>query len=73
MSSHGTDKLFAGSIPELYDTHLVPLIFEPYAADLAQRLAPRRLARVLVNAPHGVGSVTAHRGQRLWPCARPAP
>ena len=38
MSSHDTDEVFAGSIPELYDTHLVPLIFEPYAADLADRL-----------------------------------
>jgi len=25
------DKVFAGSIPKLYDTYLVPLIFEPYA------------------------------------------
>ena len=33
-----TDKLFSGSIPKLYETHLVPLIFEPYAADLKQRL-----------------------------------
>ena len=40
-----TDKAFAGSIPENYDRHMVPLIFEPYAADLAQRaasLSPRR-------------------------------
>jgi len=35
MSSHINDKIFAGAIPELYETHLVPLIFEPYAADLA--------------------------------------
>jgi len=47
MSSHDTDKLFAGSIPELYDTYLVPLIFEPYAADLVNRLASRPLTRVL--------------------------
>jgi hypothetical protein len=25
----GTDELFAGSIPEIYDRLLVPLIFEP--------------------------------------------
>jgi hypothetical protein len=31
----GLDKVFSGSIPKLYDTHLVPLIFEPYASDLA--------------------------------------
>jgi hypothetical protein len=26
------DKLFAGSIPEIYDRYLVPLIFESYAS-----------------------------------------
>jgi SAM-dependent methyltransferase len=34
-----TDKVFAGSIPKLYEKYLVPLIFEPYAADLVNRLA----------------------------------
>src|SRR5712691_5282641 len=57
MSSLDIDKVFAGSIPELYDTHLVPLIFEPYAADLAARLALRPLARVLEIAA-GTGVVT---------------
>src|SRR5256885_13742192 len=57
MSDHGTDKVFAGSIPELYDTYLVPLIFEPYAADLVARLASRPLARVLEIAA-GTGVVT---------------
>lgn len=33
------DKDFVGSIPEFYDTYLVPLIFQPYANDLAQRIA----------------------------------
>ena len=41
------DKVFTGSIPKLYDTHLVPLIFAPYAADLASRLQARPLSRVL--------------------------
>ena len=31
----GADKVFAGSIPKFYETYLVPLLFEPYAADLA--------------------------------------
>jgi len=57
MSDHGTDKVFAGSIPELYETYLVPLIFEPYAADLVARLASRPLARVLEIAA-GTGVVT---------------
>ena len=52
-----TDKVFAGSIPEIYDTHLVPLIFEPYAADLANRLRSRPLSRVLEIAA-GTGVVT---------------
>ena len=30
-----TDKVFAGSIPELYDTYLVPLIFQGFAPDMA--------------------------------------
>ncbi len=32
-----TDKMFAGSIPENYDRHMVPSIFKPYAADMARR------------------------------------
>jgi len=52
-----TDKVFAGSIPKLYETYLVPLIFEPYAADLANRLASRPLTRVLEIAA-GTGVVT---------------
>src|SRR6266508_1647168 len=57
MTSHGNDKLFSGSIPELYDTHLVPLIFEPYAADLVERLASKPMGRVLEIAA-GTGVVT---------------
>jgi SAM-dependent methyltransferase len=47
MGSPDTDKVFAGSIPKLYETYLVPLIFEPYAADLANRLRSKPLAKVL--------------------------
>jgi SAM-dependent methyltransferase len=57
MPSPNSDKVFAGPIPKLYDTHLVPLIFEPYAADLASRLSSRRIARVLEIAA-GTGVVT---------------
>jgi len=57
MSAPDTDKIFAGSIPKLYETCLVPLIFEPYAADLAGRLKSRPLARVLEIAA-GTGVVT---------------
>jgi SAM-dependent methyltransferase len=57
MVSRDTDKAFAGSIPKLYDTYLVPLIFEPYAADLVDRLGSRSLSRVLEIAA-GTGVVT---------------
>jgi SAM-dependent methyltransferase len=57
MSSPNTDKVFAGSIPKLYDTYLVPLIFEPYAAELVGRLRARPLSRVLEIAA-GTGVVT---------------
>ena len=32
-----SDKKFVGSIPDIYDDYLVPLIFEAYASDLATR------------------------------------
>jgi ubiquinone/menaquinone biosynthesis C-methylase UbiE len=52
-----SDKLFAGSIPEIYDRFLVPLIFEPYARDLAERLAKTEPRNVLETAA-GTGVVT---------------
>jgi ubiquinone/menaquinone biosynthesis C-methylase UbiE len=52
-----SDNIFAGSIPELYDKYLVPLIFEPYASDLVNRLRSRSLSRVLETAA-GTGVVT---------------
>ena len=57
MNSPDTDKVFTGSIPKLYETYLVPLIFEPYAADLVNRLSSRSLSRVLEIAA-GTGVVT---------------
>ncbi|OWW20634.1 SAM-dependent methyltransferase [Noviherbaspirillum denitrificans] len=52
-----TDKLFAGSIPKLYETLLVPLIFAPYAADLAARSRSNNVTRLLEIAA-GTGVVT---------------
>ena len=57
MAAHGTDQVFSGSIPELYDTLLVPLIFEPYAVDMAARAAACEPRRVLEVAA-GTGAVT---------------
>ncbi len=59
-----SDKTFAGSIPKLYDEYLVPLIFEPYAADLVNRLRSRALTRVLEIAA-GTGVVTRAMSSEL--------
>ena len=64
MNSPETDKIFAGSIPKLYDEYIVPLIFEPYAVDLVRRLASRPLARVLEIAA-GTGVVTRELASEL--------
>ncbi|HWG10644.1 MAG TPA: methyltransferase domain-containing protein [Rhodanobacteraceae bacterium] len=52
-----SDTVFSGSIPVLYETLLVPLIFQPYAEDLKERLHCRPLSRVLEIAA-GTGVVT---------------
>ena len=57
MSSPDADKVFAGSIPRLYESHLVPLLFEPYAAELVSRLVSLAPSRVLEVAA-GTGVVT---------------
>src|SRR5438093_12734225 len=51
------DSVFGARIPRLYETHLVPLIFEPYAVDLAERLASRSVTSMLEIAA-GTGVVT---------------
>jgi SAM-dependent methyltransferase len=58
------DKTFAGSIPEIYDAWLVPLIFEPYAIDLAARIAARPPADLLELAA-GTGAVTRRIAREL--------
>jgi ubiquinone/menaquinone biosynthesis C-methylase UbiE len=52
-----TDRQFTGSIPEFYDRFFVPLIFEPYAADIARRMIALRPRRILEVAA-GTGAVT---------------
>ncbi|HEX8191554.1 MAG TPA: methyltransferase domain-containing protein [Allosphingosinicella sp.] len=56
MSS--TDAAFSGSIPALYDRCLGPFLFEPYARDLADRVAAMAPRRILETAA-GTGIVTA--------------
>ncbi|MER9437585.1 methyltransferase domain-containing protein [Mesorhizobium sp. M0011] len=59
-----TDKLFTGSIPEVYDRAMVPLIFEPYAQDLAERVSKLGPQSVLEVAA-GTGVVTRALAARL--------
>ena len=64
MNSPDTDSVFAGSIPQLYEQYLVPLIFEPYALDIAQRVAALQPSRLLEIAA-GTGVVTRQLAQAL--------
>jgi ubiquinone/menaquinone biosynthesis C-methylase UbiE len=59
-----TDKVFAGSIPVIYDGLLVPLIFTYYARDLAARVAQSDPSRVLETAA-GTGALTRELATRL--------
>ncbi|MGN6483525.1 MAG: class I SAM-dependent methyltransferase [Thermomicrobiales bacterium] len=66
MEPLGVDTAFVGSVPELYQRYFVPLIFEPYAVELADRAARLRPARVLEIAA-GTGVVTRHLAATLPP------
>jgi SAM-dependent methyltransferase len=64
MARSGIDTAFAGSIPQVYERYLVPLIFEPYAVDLALRVVQRQPSRVLEIAA-GTGVVTRQLAKTL--------
>jgi SAM-dependent methyltransferase len=66
VSALDQDRAFSGSIPQLYEKLLVPMIFEPYAADLASRITQLRPARVLELAA-GTGVVTRWLAATLPP------
>lgn len=51
------DSVFTGSIPALYDRYLGPMLFAPYAGDLARRLGDVKTGSVLETAC-GTGIVT---------------
>jgi ubiquinone/menaquinone biosynthesis C-methylase UbiE len=57
MSSLGADSVFGDAISDVYERYLVPLIFDPYALDMASRVAARGPTRVLEIAA-GTGVVT---------------
>src|SRR5690349_9026253 len=51
------NRSFAGQMPEFYEWFLVPVMFEPFAQDLARRLQGMRSGNVLELAA-GTGIVT---------------
>jgi ubiquinone/menaquinone biosynthesis C-methylase UbiE len=58
------DEIFAASIPENYDRYMVPLIFEPYARDMAQKasaLSPKAVLEIAA----GSGVVTRALAPKL--------
>jgi SAM-dependent methyltransferase len=57
LKNTDNDKGFTGLIPRFYEDYLVPLIFEPYAALIANLVAARAPDRVLEIAA-GTGVVT---------------
>jgi ubiquinone/menaquinone biosynthesis C-methylase UbiE len=52
-----SDKAFTGSIPQIYDRLLVPMIFAPYARELALRVKAHE-PRDLLETAAGTGAVT---------------
>nr|WP_316655173.1 class I SAM-dependent methyltransferase [uncultured Gellertiella sp.] len=59
-------EAFAGSIPEIYQRLMVPMIFEPYAREMALRACTLVPARVLEIAA-GTGAVTRELATRCGP------
>ena len=59
-----TDQAFTGSVPAIYDRFLGGLLFEPYAADMAERVAELAPQTILETAA-GTGIVTRALADRL--------
>src|SRR5450631_3314905 len=62
------DLSFVGSIPQIYEQYLVPLIFKSYAMDMAHRVSQLQPRRVLEVAA-GTGVLTRQLRQTLPPDA----
>jgi ubiquinone/menaquinone biosynthesis C-methylase UbiE len=62
--ANSADAAFSGSIPEIYNRLLVPLIFEDYARDLAQRVEKLR-PRTILEIAAVTGVVTRAIASRL--------
>ena len=59
-----SDGLFTGNIPQLYNQLMVPMLFDPYASDLATQLAGLHPTDILETAA-GSGALTRAVAARL--------
>ena len=64
-----SDSNFSGPVPDIYDRFMVPMIFQPYAEDMAARVAALTPLQVLEIAA-GSGVVTRALAPLLDPGAR---
>jgi SAM-dependent methyltransferase len=64
MTAPESDKVFGGSMADVYERHLVPLIFEPYARDLVKRIVADP-GREIVEIAAGTGALTREMARRL--------
>jgi len=64
MNSTNRDRVFSGSIAQLYEQYSVPMIFAPYAKDLTKRVTLSKPKRILEIAA-GTGVVTRHMADQL--------
>src|SRR6516225_7358615 len=64
-----SDTSLEGAVPENYDRYLGPLLFEPFAEDLAKRIAGKNFKNVLELAC-GTGRLTRHLRKVLPPNAK---
>lgn len=64
MEHMQSDAQFSGSIPALYERHLVPMLFQPYAEDLAARMSGLS-AHAVLEVAAGTGVVTRQLAKRL--------
>lgn len=69
VPGRATDTVFAGAIPELYNTLMVPMLFTPYAEEVARRVAGLHPLAVLETAA-GSGVVPRALAPLLGPEAR---
>jgi SAM-dependent methyltransferase len=60
-----TSSQFAGSIPELYDRCMGPVMFQPYAEDLSRRVAEGVADGAVLETACGTGILTRQLRERL--------